>query len=219
MTRLRRVAGVYSGLLLAAAGLGQAQTGEALAGPRPATAVSPQLQAELLSVRRIYVAELNGGKAAEALRELLISSLNATRLFILTDNPDRADAILKGAADDHGFTDTFDVKEGITGRVGSGRASGNLSGFSGSTAGVSIGDTESHNIKERKHEAYAAVRLCGRDGDVLWATTEESQGGKFRGASADVAAKVARDLTLALSRAERASTAAEIPSTAAKPAQ
>lgn len=190
-----------------------------MSGPRPATAVSPQLQAELLSVRRIYVAELNGGKAAEALRELLISSLNATRLFILTDNPDRADAVLKGAADDRSFTDTFDVKEGITGRLGSGRATSNSSGLSGSIGSVSIGDNETHNIKERKHEAYAAVRLCGRDGDVLWATTEESQGGKFRGASADVAAKVARDLTLALGWAERASTAAEPPATTAKPAQ
>jgi hypothetical protein len=197
----------------------QAQTGEALAGPAPTTALSPELQAQLLSVRRIYVAELNGGRAAEALRELLISSLNATQLFILTDNPDRADAILKGAADDHSFTDTFDVKEGITGRIGSGRSSSGLTGSSGSVGGVSIGDNETHNIKERKHEAYAAVRLCGRDGDVLWATTEESQGGKFRGASAEVAAKVARDLSLALGRAERSATATAVPETSGKPAQ
>jgi hypothetical protein len=217
MTRILPTGVLCLGLLLA--NRGHAQTGEALAGPTHAAAISPQLQAQLLSVRRIYVAELSGSRAAEALRELLISSLNATRLFILTDNPERADAILKGAADDHTFTDTFDVKESIAGRVGSGRSSSNLSGFSGSSGGVSIGDNESHNIKERKHEAFAAVRLCGRDGDVLWATTEESQGGKFRGASADVAAKVARDLSLALGRAERASTAAALPETSAKPAQ
>jgi hypothetical protein len=216
MRRVVQTGAVCLGLLPAAS---HAQTGEALAGPAPATAISPQLQTELLSVRRIYVAELGGGRAAEAVRELLISSLNATQLFILTDNPERADAILKGAADDHSFTDTFDVKEGITGRLGSGHASTGLSGSTGSIGNVSIGDNESHNIKERKHEAYAAVRLCGRDGDVLWATTEESQGGKFRGASADVAAKVARDLSLALGRAERSSAAAAIPEPPAKPAQ
>jgi len=33
-----------------------------------------------------------------------------------------------------------------------------------------------------------------RDGDVLWATTQESGGAKFRGATADVADKVARAL-------------------------
>lgn len=215
MRRLLPTGAACLGFLLVQAA--HAQTGEALSGPAPTAAISPQLQAELLSVRRIYVAELSGGRAAEALRELLISSLNATRLFILTDNPQRADAILKGAADDHSFTDTFDVKEGITGRLGSGHLSSGLGGSNGSLGSVSIGDNESHNIKERKHEAYAAVRLCGRDGDVLWATTEESQGGKFRGASAEVAAKVARDLTLALGRAERSSAAAALPETTAKP--
>ncbi len=60
---------------------------------------------------------------------------------------------------------------------------------SGLYGGLSVGDNESHHIKERKHEAYAAVRLCNRDGDVLWSTTQESMGAKFHGASADVAAK------------------------------
>jgi hypothetical protein len=55
---------------------------------------------------------------------------------------------------------------------------------------------DSHHIKERKHEAYAAVRLCNKDGDVLWSTTQESLGAKFRGASADVAARIAHQLTL-----------------------
>jgi hypothetical protein len=32
------------------------------------------------------------------------------------------------------------------------------------------------------------------DGDVLWSTTQESAGGKFRGAMADVADKIARQL-------------------------
>ena len=182
----------------------KAQSGEAAVMAASNTLATPSpLRAELLSVRRIYVAQLTGGLQADALRELLISSLNATKLFILTDNPERADAILKGAADDHAFEDTFDMQDGISGRVGSGRGSSSLSGSSGSSGGISIGDHESRHIKERKHEAYAAVRLCGRDGDVLWATTEESRGGKFRGASADVAAKVARDLTFALGRAER----------------
>jgi hypothetical protein len=153
--------------------------------------------ATLNDVKRIYVAELTGGAQAAALRDLIIASLASTKLFVLTEKEDRADAILKGAADDHSFTDTFDSYDGINthqtgGKSASGSGANKTAGIYGSMVG---GENESHHIKERKHEAYAAVRLCNRDGDVLWSTTQESLGAKFRGASADVAAKVARQMT------------------------
>ena len=34
------------------------------------------------------------------------------------------------------------------------------------------------------------MRLINKDGDVIWSTTQESLGAKFRGASADVADKI-----------------------------
>ncbi len=162
---------------------------------------------ELLHIKRIYVAPLVGGAQADALRELIIASIDSTKLFILTDNQTRADAILKGAADDHTFTDTFDSDESINshqngGKSGSGSSYSKSSG-GGIYGGLSVGDNESHHIKERKHEAYASVRLCSKDGDVLWSTTQESLGAKFRGASADVAAKVAHQLTLDVERARQ----------------
>ncbi len=161
----------------------------------------------LLQVRRVYVAQLSGGAQADALRELIIASLDGTKLFILTDNVDRADAILKGAADDHTFTDTFDSEDSLNSRENGGKSgsSNQYSRSSGINLGLSVGENESHHIKERKHEAYAAVRLCSKDGDVLWSTTQESLGAKFRGASADVAAKVARQLTLDMDRARHPS--------------
>ena len=67
--------------------------------------------------------------------------------------------------------------------------------------GTGIGGGESSEVKERKHEALATVRLVNKDGDVLWSTTQESGGAKFHGASEDVAEKmfgralVARDRT------------------------
>ena len=161
----------------------------------------------LLDVKRVYVAELTGGAGAEALRELIIAGLDSTKLFILTDKIERADAVLKGAADDHSFTDTFDSDESLNSRqnegksVSSGASTTRTGGLYG---GVSIGENESHHIKERKHEAYAAVRLCNKDGDVLWSTTQESLGAKFHGASADVAAKVARQISADYDRARRA---------------
>ncbi len=40
------------------------------------------------------------------------------------------------------------------------------------------------------------MRLCNNVGDVIWSTTQESAGAKFRGASADVATKIARQLAI-----------------------
>jgi hypothetical protein len=199
-------------LLLAAALAGSPIILKAQQVPPPTDA--PQTPAEprppatptLLAIKRIYVAQLTGGPQADSLRELIIASLDSSKLFVLTDNPDRADAVLKGAADDHSFEDTFDSQQGLNAHTNAG-ASGSGSGYSkgaGGYAGASIGENESHRIKERKHEAYAAVRLCNSDGDVLWSTTQESLGAKFRGASADVAAKVARQLALDVDRARRA---------------
>jgi hypothetical protein len=161
----------------------------------------------LLEVKRVYVAELKGGTQADALRELIIASLDSTKLFVLTDNSDRADAILKGVADDQSFTDSFDSDQSINGRENLGKyGSGNSSSKTGGGYGaISAGDNESHHIKERKHEAYASVRLCNLDGDVLWSTTQESMGAKFRGASADVAAKIAHQLSLDIDKARRES--------------
>ena len=47
------------------------------------------------------------------------------------------------------------------------------------------------------------MRLVNKDGDVIWSTTQESTGGKFRGASADVADKVVQTLKDDFERARR----------------
>lgn len=160
----------------------------------------------LQEVHRIYVGRLSGGVAADSMREVLISALNSTGLFILTDDEKRADAVLKGAADDKVFTDTFDSDKGISGRTDGGLSSGGRTVHSGSGgyAGFSGGDRESYHLRDRKHEAYAAVRLVNRAGDVVWSTTQESQGAKFRSASTDVGEKVARQMVVDMNRADSA---------------
>jgi hypothetical protein len=156
-------------------------------------------------VQRVYVEPLTGTAAAQALRDLIISSLNSTKLFVLTDNPERADAVLKGAADDKAFEDTFDTDTSLSGRTGAGiyGLTGRSTKSSGGYGAESTAQRESHRIKERKHEAYASVRLCNNLGDVIWSTTQESVGAKFRGASADVAAKIAHQLSMDFEAAKR----------------
>ena len=168
---------------------------------------------ELLKIKRVYVERLHGGDNAQHFREMLISALQATKLFTITENAERSDTTLKGAAEDIIFTETFSSSEGIHARtqIGGTRSTGITRGASG----ISVGEQESTRIAERKHEAAASVRLVNKDGDVIWSTTQESQGAKFRGASADVAAKITRQLLDDFARARKVSATRSAPVSAA----
>ena len=153
----------------------------------------------LSKVRRIYIAILTGGDAALQIRDLLMTSLHNSKQFVITEDEDKADAVLKGAGDDDVFTDTFQSTEGINAhsQISSGSSEGlrNYANSSSShSGGLSIGENDSRRTEERKHEAIATVRLVGKDGDVIWSATAESLGAKFMGASADVADKIAKRL-------------------------
>ncbi len=168
--------------------------------------VPDDLTPQLLAIKRVFVDRLTGGETAAQLRDMIIGSLQNAKLFILTENQERADVTLHGAAEDLIFTDAFQSSEGINAHIGTSSDSGSgtsshyngaSSGFdtrSGRSASAGVGDNSSSNIKERRHEAMATVRLVNKDGDVIWSTTQESTGAKFRGASADVAEKITRQL-------------------------
>jgi hypothetical protein len=153
----------------------------------------------LAKVRRIYIAILTGGDAALQLRDLLMTSLHNSKQFVITEDEDKADAVLKGAGDDDVFTDTFQSTEGINAhtQMSAGSSEG-LRNYANSSSnrsgGLSIGENDSRRTEERKHEAIATVRLVSKDGDVIWSATAESLGAKFMGASADVADKIAKRL-------------------------
>jgi hypothetical protein len=149
-------------------------------------AAEPEAEERLLGIKRVHVERLNGGETAAQFRDMLISSLQNSGLFLITENPERADAILRGSAEDLVFTDTFQSSESLNARASMNRGTGSSS-TRNPGGSVSVGQNESTRIAERKHEAVAAVRLVIADGDVIWSTTQESLGGKFRGASADVA--------------------------------
>ncbi len=161
---------------------------------------------QLLTVKRVYVDRLTGGETAAQMRDLIIASLQNSKLFILTENVDRADAFVHGAAEDLIYTDDFESSDSVDIRGGASSSSHEASYRTGPSSdspgngqsrSVTLGggEHESTNIKERKHEALATVRLVNKDGDVIWSTTQESNGAKFRGASADVAEKITHQLT------------------------
>ena len=185
-------------LLLALCGL----AGSAQDPPAPAAIEEAGLR-QLRVVRKVYVDRITGGETAAQMRDILISSLEGAKLFILTENQERADAVLRGAAEDLVFTEQHSSSDSLNARANLGTTGRTSRSSSGASAGLGLGDNESEHSSERRHEALAAVRLVNKEGDVIWSTTQESLGAKFRGASADVADKITARLKEDFERARK----------------
>lgn len=197
--------------------LGFGWSGLASAAPEQSSPPPPKLEpissmspldeglSQLLRIRRLHVQELSGGEAASQIRDMIIAALQATGLFAVTENPERADAYLKGTAEDLVFNEQFSSQDSIGIRSGVSTGRGAISNRVAERAAASIGlsQNEETKINERKHEAVAAVRIVNKEGDVLWSTTQESYGAKFRGASADVADKITRQLRADFEKAKK----------------
>jgi hypothetical protein len=158
---------------------------------------------KLLAVQTVYVDELRGADGREQIRDMLIGSLQRSGLFLLTEDQQHADAYLRGSAEDLIFVEVYRQRDGIQvrGSASSSERESAESDFRSSSFG--IGDTDDSYRRERKHEAMAAVRLVLANGEVVWSTTQESSGAKYRGPAADVAEKVTKELALAFERARR----------------
>jgi hypothetical protein len=164
---------------------------------KPVPPIEAETLARLIDIRRVYVDRMGGGDPAAQMRDMIISSLQSAKLFVITEDEARADAFLRGSAEDLIFTDTYSSSDSLNARVSAGTGSNpdrSVEDRRSRSASVTVGENESTRIAERKHEATASVRLVGKDGDVLWSTTQESLGAKFRGASADVAEKITKQL-------------------------
>jgi hypothetical protein len=179
------------------------------APPDPAL-IDQESLGQLPTVRRVFIDRFAGGETAAQMRDMILSGLQNTKLFVVTENQDKADAFLRGSAEDLVFTDEHTSSDSIHAQANlskssstsySGRTSGREQ--DGKSQGVDFGDSESTHSLERRHEAVAAVRLVTKDGDVIWSTTQESLGGKFHGASADVADKVTKKLLEDYDRARK----------------
>lgn len=155
-------------------------------------------EAALATVKRVYVDQLGGGKTSDQFRDMLIAAIQSSGLFTLTENPDTADATLKGSGDDLIFTEDHNSSDSIGVHANAGNSTSaralNAGSSSSDTRGLGVTDSENSKITERHHEATGSVRLVAKDGDIVWSTTQESNGGKFRSAMADVADKIVKQL-------------------------
>jgi len=105
---------------------------------------------------------------------MLITSITASKRFIVTENKDKADAILKATGSEASSKDLHASSETTVAGRGA------------------IAESEAHTQTVR--EARLVVRLVSPDDDVIWTATKESKGAKYKGAGADVADQVVKQL-------------------------
>ncbi len=159
----------------------------------PAQTIEESELRQLVTLKRVFVDRLTGGETAAQMRDIIIASLESSKLFVLTENQEKADAILRGAAEDLVYSEQHTTSEGLNSHMNVVVPRSGYNSKSGG-AGMGFGENESDHSVERRHEAIASVRLVNKDGDVIWSTTQESIGAKYHGASADVADKITAKL-------------------------
>jgi hypothetical protein len=156
----------------------------------------------LLKVKRIYVETFGDDVIARELQSMVVSSLVASKRFRVTENREKADVILKGVALEKSSQELHAYGESTSVGSAGGSSHGELSGGNGTISGSSnggfiarhMGTSDSSVNTETINEARIAVRLVNADGDVIWTSTQESRGAKYKGASADVADKCVKQL-------------------------
>jgi hypothetical protein len=187
------------------------------ATPPPTWDVDAELTAKLLKAKRIFIESFGEDAINKSLHAIVIDALRASKRFIVTENREKADLILKGTALEKTSQELHAIGSAtaVAGAAGgsssssiSGSATHNSSSLSGSSSGgfragaAKIDDSQAST--ETINDARLAVRLISPDGDVVWSTAQESRGAKYKGATADVADKVVKQLIRDLDRLTKA---------------
>ena len=189
------------------------------AKPASPEANASVLNAKLLTVTRIYVDDFGPDPVTKQIQAMVINSISESKRFIITENKDKADAILKGTALEKTSQEFHGLNEkavaGSSHGAASSEVSGSVSNGTGSISGSGhafhigslVGADDSTASSETINDARVAVRLVAADGDVIWSTTQESHGAKYKGASADVADKVVKKLMIDLDKLQTSTAA------------
>ena len=169
----------------------------------------------LLKVKRIFVDSFGDDPVSKELQSMIVSALVSSKRFKVTENRERADAILKGAALEKTSQELHAYGESTAVGAASGGAHAEVNGASGSSSGGFIarhmGTSDSSVNTETINEARVAVRLVNTDGDVIWTSTQESKGAKYKGSSADAADRCVKQLLKDVEKLESAASAHPAP--------
>jgi hypothetical protein len=169
----------------------------------------------LSKIRRVFVESFGADLVSQQMQAMVIAGLTESTRFTVTEDKSKADAILKGVATEKTTDELHAYGSGTAVGTAHGGFNGTASGHGGnynssisggmSAAQSAISDS-SVNTESIDH-AHASVRLINNDGDVIWTTTQESKGAKFKGASADVAEKIVKQLARDAEKSDKAASA------------
>src|SRR5271165_4999412 len=93
-----------------------------------AAGIEPAIAPSLARVRRIYIEPLGGGQTSNQMRDMIIAALQNSKLFLITETQERADATLRGSSDDKIFTEEHSTSDslGIHANAGTGSSSSSM---------------------------------------------------------------------------------------------
>lgn len=188
--------------------LSWAQAVQSSAIPGKTDSVESEISAKLLNAKRIYIDIFGEDEVNRTLQAMVIDALRKTKRFIVTENREKADLILRGSALEKTSQEAHALGSSTVVGEAAGSHHASISGSGGSFAGSSgggfitktLGIGDSQSSVETVNDARLAVRLVSPDGDVVWSATEESKGAKYKGATADVADLVVKALLSDLDR-------------------
>jgi len=159
------------------------------------TALNTELTQILLTAKRVYVESFGEDQIDKSLQAMVVDAIRSTKRFIVTENKDKADLFLKGTA----LEKTSQELHALGSAVTVAGASANRHAASAHQASTADSQTNTETI----NDARASVRLVSKDGDVVWSTTQESTGAKYKGSTADVAGKIVKQLLRDIAKLEK----------------
>ncbi|PYU37231.1 MAG: hypothetical protein DMG54_34380 [Acidobacteria bacterium] len=200
MNRYAAWLGIFVALALPLSAYGQTNS-QKQSGP-PASIADEEIAAKFAKVKRVYVESFGDDQSSRQAQAMVIDAITKSHRFIVTEKKETADAILKGIGLEKSSQELHASSEATSVAGAAGSHQGSVAGSGGSISGSSSGGFIAHGAgiadsqasTETINDARMAVRLVSNDGDVLWSTTQESKGAKYKGASADVAEKVVKQL-------------------------
>lgn len=175
--------------------------------PKEAPPVEPAANPRLQQVKRVCVQNFGDDVLGVQAREMVIARLFESKRFSLTENCEKAEFVLKGAVTERNDRAFRQESEGVGfgASVSGADSSGSGAGRTGTSASASArGDVrETLASSENKQHAAVTMRLVDKDGEILWAASLESTGGKTKGAIGDAAERAVRKFLRDLERAEK----------------
>jgi len=195
-------------LLLSPAALAEQQApAPAAASPPAAASAEPAADPRLLQIKYICVERFGNDPLGVQAQEMVIARLFEAKRFRLTENCEKADYTLKGSITERSDRTSRSESEGLgftasgSARVTTGSGQNRESTAASSTARGN--DYESLSSSEVKVQAAVTLRVVDREGEILWAASLESTGGKTKGAINDAAERAVRRLLRDIERAEK----------------